>query len=455
MIRRLLIANRGEIAIRIIRACKELGIETVAVYSKADKDSLHVQLADQSICIGPSAAKDSYLNMEMIIQAACSAGCDAIHPGYGFLSENAKFARLVQECDMTFVGPSPELIKMMGDKTQARKKMKEAGIPVVDGCEEALETLDQARAMAQTIGYPVIIKARLGGGGRGMRIAYNQDELENAYTEARQEAKACFENDEVYMERFVENPKHIEVQILADHYGHAIHLYERDCSFQRKNQKMIEEAPCQVLKHDARQELLEKAVKAAIAIGYDSVGTMEFLMDKQNRFYFMEMNTRIQVEHPVTEAITGVDLIKWQIKVASGQHLTLEQSDISCHGVAMECRINAEDVARDFAPNPGTISFMHVPGGNGVRIDSAIFNGATITPYYDSMILKLIVHADNRLECIKKMRACLEETIISDVKTNVEFNYLALYQKEFIEGSYDIGYASLLLQRLKDNGQFI
>ena len=455
MIRRLLIANRGEIAVRIIRACKELGIETVVVYSTADKESLAVQLADQAVCIGPAPAKDSYLNMGLIVQTACSTGCDAVHPGYGFLSENAKFARLVQECDMTFVGPTPKLIQMMGDKTQARKLMKEAGVPVVEGCEDALKSVEDAKNMAESIGYPVIIKARLGGGGRGMRIVYKAEDLENAYTEARQEAKVCFENDEVYMERYVENPKHIEVQILGDHYGHVVHLFERDCSFQRKNQKIIEEAPCTALTRDNREKLLSQAVNAARSIGYDSAGTMEFLMDKQGNFYFMEMNTRIQVEHPVTEAITGVDLIKWQIKIASGQNLTLKQEDIQCHGHAMECRINAEDVAHDFAPSPGPVTFMHVPGGHGVRVDTAVYNGAIISPYYDSMILKLIVSAGNRLECIKKMRASLEETIVSGVKTNIEFNYLTLYQKEFIEGSHDIGYAPILLKRLKENGQFI
>lgn len=455
MIRRLLIANRGEIAVRIIRACKELGIETVVVYSTADKESLAVQLADQAVCIGPAPAKDSYLNMGLIVQTACSTGCDAVHPGYGFLSENAKFARLVQECDMIFVGPNPKLIQMMGDKTQARKLMKEAGVPVVEGCEDALKSVEDAKNMAESIGYPVIIKARLGGGGRGMRIVYKAEDLENAYTEARQEAKVCFENDEVYMERYVENPKHIEVQILGDHYGHVVHLFERDCSFQRKNQKIIEEAPCTALTRDNREKLLSQAVNAARSIGYDSAGTMEFLMDKQGNFYFMEMNTRIQVEHPVTEAITGVDLIKWQIKIASGQHLTLKQEDIQCHGHAMECRINAEDVAHDFAPSPGPVTFMHVPGGHGVRVDTAVYNGSVISPYYDSMILKLIVSAGNRLECIKKMRASLEETIVSGVKTNIEFNYLTLYQKEFIEGSHDIGYAPILLKRLKENGQFI
>lgn len=455
MIRRLLIANRSEIAVRILRACKEMGIESVVAYSQADADSLAVQLADDSICIGPASAKDSYLNMHAILQAACSAGCDAIHPGYGFLSENAKFARLVQECDLTFVGPSFGLIELMGDKTMARTRMKEVGVPVVDGCEDPLVTVQQALDLADSIGYPVIIKARHGGGGRGMRIVWRPEELESAYRQARQEAKACFDNDEVYMERYIQDPKHVEVQLLADHEGHVVHLYERDCSFQRKNQKMIEEAPCSILPEEIRQNLLNDAVKAARAIGYDSVGTMEFLLDREGHYYFMEMNTRIQVEHPVTEAVTGIDLIKWQIKIAAGQKLTLKQEEIPCRGVAMECRINAEDVSRDFAPTPGKITFMHLPGGHGVRVDTAVYCGSTISPYYDSMILKLIVQAPTRLECIKKMRAALEETIIDGVKTNIEFLYLTLYQKEFIEGIHDIGYAPILLERLKKNGQFI
>lgn len=455
MIRRLLIANRGEIAVRIIRACKEMGIESVVVYSEADKNSLAVQLATEAVCIGPARAKDSYLNIPMILQAACSTGCDAVHPGYGFLSENSRFARLVQQCDMIFVGPSPEIIDLMGDKTMARKKMKEAGLPVVEGFDDPIETIEEVKEKAALIGYPVIIKARHGGGGRGMRIVYEEDKLENAYNEARQEAKACFENDEVYMERFVEDPKHIEVQLLGDKHGNVVHLFERDCSYQRKNQKMIEEAPCLSIGEEKRQELLKQAVIAAQSIGYDSAGTMEFLMDKQGRFYFMEMNTRIQVEHPVTEAITGIDLIKMQIKAASGQRLNLRQEDIVCNGYAMECRINAEDVSRDFAPSPGLIQFIHTPGGNGIRVDSAIYNGDVISPYYDSMLLKLIVHAPTRLEGIKKMRSALEETIVDGVVTNVEFLYLSLYQKELIEGSHTIGFAPIVLERLKNNGQFI
>lgn len=455
MIHRLLIANRSEIAVRIIRACKEMGIETVVAYSTEDSESLPVQLADKAVCIGPANAKDSYLDANRIVQAACSTGCDAVHPGYGFLSENAKFARLVQECDMTFVGPDPSIISLMGDKTSARTRMKEAGVPVVEGVEESLDTMEKAQAAAEMIGYPVIIKARHGGGGRGMRIVHKKEELENAYAEARQEALVSFENDEVYMERYVENPRHVEVQIAGDKHGHVVHLFERNCSFQRKNQKMIEEAPCIGLPADVREKLLNDAVKAAASIGYDSLGTMEFLLDEHNRYYFMEMNTRIQVEHPVTEMVTGIDLVKLQIRTAAGMPLPYTQEDIRCEGWAMECRINAEDVARNFAPCPGTIAFMHMPGGNNIRVDSAAYTGWRISPYYDSMIAKIIVHAPTRLEAIRKMRTALEETIIRGVETNIEFLYLALYQKEMIEGTHTIAYAPTLLERLKQNGQFI
>lgn len=455
MIHRLLIANRSEIAVRILRACREMGIETVVVYSTEDRESLAVQLADKAVCIGPAAAKDSYLDMNRIVQAACSAGCDAVHPGYGFLSENSRFARLVQECDMTFVGPSPALISLMGDKTSARRKMKEAGVPVVNGVEDPLETLADAEKAAEEIGYPVIIKARHGGGGRGMRIVRCSDELESAYYEARQESKACFENDEVYMEHYVENPRHVEVQLAGDRHGNVVHLYERNCSFQRKNQKMIEEAPCIGLPADTRSRMLDDAVRAARAIGYDSLGTVEFLLDSSGNYYFMEMNTRVQVEHPVTEMVTGIDLIKLQIRTAAGMPLPFRQKDIRCDGWAMECRINAEDVARNFAPSPGRIEFLHLPGGNNVRVDTAVYPGASISPCYDSLIAKIIVHAPTRLECIKKMRTALEETMIRGVQTNVEFLYLALYQKEIIEGSHTIAYAPVLLERLKENGQFI
>ena len=455
MIHRLLIANRSEIAVRIIRACKEMGIETVVVYSTEDRESLPVQLADQAVCIGPSSARESYLDSNRIVQAACSTGCDAVHPGYGFLSENARFARLVQECDMTFVGPDPSIIALMGDKTNARIRMKEAGVPVVEGVEQSLDTLQEAEEAAEKIGYPVIIKARLGGGGRGMRIAHSKEELEQAYAEARQEALVSFENDEVYMERYVENPRHVEVQIAGDKHGHVVHLFERNCSFQRKNQKMIEEAPCIGLPEDVRKNILEDAVKAAKAIGYDSLGTMEFLLDENNRYYFMEMNTRIQVEHPVTEMVTGIDLVKLQLRIAAGMELPFEQKDIHCDGWAMECRINAEDVKRNFAPSPGTIAFIHMPGGNNVRVDSAAYTGWRVSPYYDSMIAKIIVHAPTRLETIRKMRTALEETIVRGVETNIEFLYLSLYQKEMIEGTHTIAYAPTLLERLKQNGQFI
>lgn len=455
MIHRLLIANRSEIAVRLLRACREMGIETVVVYSTEDRESLAVQLADKAVCIGPAAARDSYLDMNRIVQAACSTGCDAVHPGYGFLSESSRFARLVQECDMTFVGPSPSLIALMGDKTSARRKMKEAGVPVVDGVEDPLETFEEAREAADSIGYPVIIKARHGGGGRGMRIVHTPGELESAYYEARQESKACFENDEVYMEHYVENPRHVEVQLAGDRHGHVVHLFERNCSFQRKNQKMIEESPCIGLSSGTREKMLKDAVRAAKAIGYDSLGTMEFLLDSEGHYYFMEMNTRVQVEHPVTEMVTGIDLIKLQIRTAAGMPLPFQQKDIRCDGWAMECRINAEDVARNFAPSPGTIEFLHLPGGNNVRVDTAVYPGSRISPCYDSLIAKIIVHAPTRLECIKKMRTALEETMIRGVQTNLEFLYLALYQKEMIEGSHTISYAQVLLERLKANGQFI
>ena len=388
MIEKLLIANRGEIAVRIIRTCKEMGIQTVAVYSTADRQSLHVQLADESVCIGGPLANDSYLNMNAIIQAACNTGCDAIHPGFGFLSENSQFARLVIQCGLIWVGPSPDIIDMLGNKSAARKMMKEAGVPVIPGSKEVVETVEQGKDIASRIGYPVMIKASNGGGGRGMRVVCNEEEFETQYTNAKAEAKACFGDDDVYLEKLIENPKHIEVQVIGDQHGNVIHLYERDCSFQRRHQKMIEEAPCHILKKDVRQHLFEDALKACRHVGYNSVGTIEFLLDKHGNYYFMEMNTRIQVEHPITEMICGVDLIKLQLKVAEGLKLPYRQEDIHQNGYALECRINAEDMNRDFAPTPGKITFMHLPGGRGVRVDSAMYSGCEISPYYDSMIFK-------------------------------------------------------------------
>ncbi|RGD73017.1 acetyl-CoA carboxylase biotin carboxylase subunit [Anaerofustis stercorihominis] len=456
MIKKVLIVNRGEIAVRIIRTCKEMGIKTVAVYSTADKDSLHVQIADEAVCIGPAKVNDSYLNMSNIIEAACSSGADAVHPGFGFLSENPKFARLVIGCGLIFIGPNPDVIEKLGNKSEARKMMIEAGVPVVPGSKEIIKTADEGIKLTKEISYPVIIKASNGGGGRGMRIVRSEEEFEDNFNNAVSEAKACFGDSDVYLEKYIENPKHIEIQLLGDKHGNVIHLFERDCSFQRRNQKLIEEAPCHVLDDNIRKSMITDAVKACRHVGYDSVGTIEFLLDKSGKYYFMEMNTRIQVEHPISEMISGVDIVKHQIKVAGGQKLSLKQEDIKCNGYAMECRINAEDMERDFAPSPGKIKFLHLPGGRGIRIDSAVYTGYEITPYYDSMILKLITFAPTRLECIKKMRVALEELIIDGVKTNIEFHYLTLHNKTFIEGNYDTGFFDRFIKELEEqSGELI
>ncbi|WP_294466804.1 acetyl-CoA carboxylase biotin carboxylase subunit [uncultured Anaerofustis sp.] len=456
MIKKVLIANRGEIAVRIIRTCKEMGIKTVAVYSTADKDSLHVQIADEAVCIGPAKANDSYLNMSNIIEAACSVGADAVHPGFGFLSENPKFARLVIGCGLIFIGPNPDVIEKLGNKSEARKMMIEAGVPVVPGSKEIIKSAEEGIKLAKEISYPVIIKASNGGGGRGMRIVQSEDEFEDNFNNAVSEAKACFGDSDVYLEKYIENPKHIEIQLLGDKHGNVIHLFERDCSFQRRNQKLIEEAPCHVLDDKIRKSMIADAIKACRHVGYDSVGTIEFLLDKSGKYYFMEMNTRIQVEHPISEMISGVDIVKHQIKVAGGQKLSLRQEYIKCNGYAMECRINAEDMERDFAPSPGKIKFLHLPGGRGIRIDSAVYTGYEIPPYYDSMILKLITFAPTRLECIKKMRVALEELIIDGVKTNIEFHYLTLHNKTFIEGNYDTGFFDRFIKELEEqSGELI
>ncbi|MCO8193952.1 acetyl-CoA carboxylase biotin carboxylase subunit [Anaerofustis sp. NSJ-163] len=456
MIKKILIANRGEIAVRIIRTCKEMGIKTVSVYSTADKDALHVQIADEAVCIGSPKAMDSYLNMSNIIEAACQTGCDAIHPGFGFLSENPRFARLVIGCGLIFIGPNPETIEKLGNKSEARKIMIEAGVPVVPGSKEIIKDVDEGKKLANDITYPVIIKASNGGGGRGMRIVRKEEEFEDAFNAATSEAKACFGDSDVYIEKYIEKPKHIEIQLIADKHGNVIHLFERDCSFQRRNQKLIEEAPCHMLKDDIRQSMINDAIKACKYVGYDSVGTIEFLLDKSGKYYFMEMNTRIQVEHPISEMISGVDIVKQQIKVAGGQKLTLKQEDIKQNGYALECRINAEDVERNFAPSGGKINFLHIPGGRGIRVDSAVYTGYEIPPFYDSMILKLITFAPTRLECIKKMRVALEELIIDGVKTNIEFHYLVLHNKTFIEGKYDTGFFEEFIKELEEqSGELI
>ena len=423
MIHKILIANRGEIAVRIIRACRELGIQSVAVYSEADKDALHAQLADEAVCIGPAASKDSYLNMENIISATINTGAEAIHPGFGFLSENQKFAKLCEECNITFIGPSSEIIRKMGNKTEARNTMIEAGVTVIPGWNANIESVEEGKEIAAKLGYPVIVKAALGGGGKGMRVAMNEEEFENAYLTARKEAGAAFGDDSVYMEHFIEHPRHVEVQILADSYGNVVHLGERDCSIQRNHQKFIEEAPCKAISEELRKRMGEQAVKAAKAVGYENAGTIEFLLENEKDFYFMEMNTRIQVEHPVTEWITGVDLIKEQIKIASGEKLDFTQEEVKLEGHSIECRINAENPEKNFRPSPGKIENLYLPGGKGIRMDTAIYSGYEIPPYYDSMIAKLIVHGTTREEALRKMRSALGEVIIEGIDTNVDYLY--------------------------------
>jgi len=436
MIRKLLVANRGEIAVRIIRTCKEMGITTVAVHSVGDKEALHVNLADESICIGPDNPLKSYLNMNNIIQAACSSGCDAIHPGFGFLSENPKFAKLVEECGLIFVGPNHELISMLGDKNEARLQMGIIGVPVIPGSKDVIETAEIGLQEAEKIGYPVIIKASSGGGGKGMRIVWNSSDFVENYNTAK-------------------SPKHIEVQLLGDMFGNVIHLYERDCSMQRKNQKILEEAPCHVLDNIIREKLIKDAVKICKHLKYYSAGTIEFLVDKSGNYYFMEMNTRIQVEHPITEMITGVDIVRQQIRIASGLKLNIKQEDVKINGYAIECRITAEDTKNNFAPSPGKIKFLNVPCGNGVRIETAVYNGYTIPPFYDSMIMKVITYAPTRLACIKKMRATLEELFVDGVKTNIEFQYLLLHSAKFISGRYDTSYVANYIKELSENAEFI
>lgn len=438
MIKKVLIANRGEIAVRIIRACREMGIETVAVYSEADKEALHTQLADEAVCIGPAPSAESYLSMERIISATIVSGADAIHPGFGFLSENSKFAELCEQCHITFIGPGSEVIARLGNKQEARNTMVNAGVPVIPGSSEPIYDAVTGAREADRIGYPVIVKAALGGGGKGMRVADTPEEFENSFRTAQKEAQMAFGDNTMYIEHFVRHPRHIEFQILADSMGNVIHLGERDCSIQRNHQKMIEESPCTAISEELRQKMGEAAVKAAKAAGYVNAGTIEFLLEKNNQFYFMEMNTRIQVEHPVTEWVTGVDLIKEQIRIASGEPLSLKQEDVHLTGHAIECRINAENPEKGFRPSPGTITDMYLPGGKGIRIDSAIYSGYTIPPYYDSMIAKLIVWAKNRNEAIRKMQSALGEIIIEGIDTNVDYQYEILNHPDYLAGNIDI-----------------
>ena len=435
MFQKLLIANRGEIAVRIIRACREMGIKTVAVYSQADADALHTQLADESICIGKAEAKDSYLNMERILSATIASAADAIHPGFGFLSENSKFAALCEKCNIAFIGPSARTIEETGNKSEARNAMVRAGVPVIPGTKEPIFTAEAGRKFADEIGYPVMIKAALGGGGKGMRVVRNSEEFEKNFQNAQREAENGFGDNSMYIEKYIEHPKHIEFQILADNEGNTIHLGERDCSVQRRHQKMIEESPCTALDEDLREQMGAMAVRAAKAVGYRNAGTVEFLLDSHRQFYFMEINTRIQVEHGVTELVTGIDLVKEQIRIAAGEKLGLRQSDIHLTGHAMEVRINAENPDKNFAPCPGTIQELHIPGGNGVRIDTAVYPGYIIPPYYDSMIMKVMVYDKDRESALKKMRSTLGEVIIEGVTTNLDFQYEILKNKEFESGA--------------------
>ncbi len=440
MFKKVLIANRGEIAVRVIRACRELGIHTVAVYSTADKNALHAKIADEAVCIGPAQSKDSYLNMKAIISACEVTGADAVHPGFGFLSENPTFARMCAKCGIKFIGPYPESIEMLGDKAQAKETMKNAGVPVIEGSDGAVNNIDYAYDLAGKIGYPVMVKASAGGGGRGIRIVNDETELESQITAAKQEAMACFGNDEIYIEKFIQNPKHIEIQILADEHGNVIHLGERDCSMQRRNQKVLEETPSPIMTAELREKMGKSAVAAAKACGYVNAGTIEFLVDKNLNYYFMEMNTRIQVEHPITEAVTGVDLVKQQLLIAMGEKLEYKQEDIQVKGHAIECRINAENPRLNFRPSPGVIKSLHTPGGMGIRIDSAVYQGYEISPYYDSMIGKLIVYGANRDEAIAKMKWALSEFIVDGVCTNIDFQLGLIRCDGFLRGDYDNGY---------------
>ena len=436
MFYKVLIANRGEIALRIIRACKELGIKTVAVYSTADAHSLHVKLADESVCIGPPPSIQSYLNINAIISAAELTDAEAIHPGYGFLSENAAFAEICENCDITFIGPTAESMRIMGDKISARQAVIKEGVPILPGTKEGVHDVTEAVKIARQIGFPVIIKATAGGGGRGMKIVHSPATLPNAFATARAEAQAGFGNSEVYIEKYCENPRHVEIQIMADKHGNVIHLGERDCSIQRRHQKIIEEAPSTVSTPELRAAMGDAAVRAAKAVNYNSVGTMEFLLDKDNNFYFMEMNTRVQVEHPVTEMVTGVDIVREQIRSAAGIPLRYIQDNIKISGHAIECRINAEDPLK-FTPSPGKITSYHTPGGLGVRVDSFVYDQYTVLPHYDSLIAKLIVHAETREDAIKRMARALDEYIIEGIKTTIPFHKRIMASKAFIEGDID------------------
>ncbi len=437
---KILIANRGEIAVRIIRACKEMNIKTVAVYSEADKDAMHTRLADEAICIGPASSNQSYLNIKNIIEAAYITGSDSIHPGFGFLSENARFAQICEESNIKFIGPKSDVIELLGNKSNAKEMMKKAGVPVIPGSDGSIKSLDEAIKISEKIGYPVMLKAAAGGGGKGIRIANNREELEANYNIVKQEAKISFNDDEIYIEKFVKNPRHIEVQLLADEHGNVVHLGERDCTIQRKHQKVIEETPSNAIDEKLRNKMGMAAIKAAKAAGYTSCGTVEFLVDSDKNFYFMEMNTRIQVEHPITEMRTGIDIVKTQIRIAAGEELKFKQKEIEFRGHSIECRINAENPDKNFMPCPGKIEEINLPGGNGIRVDTAIYSGYTIPPNYDSMIAKIIVHGTNRNEAIAKMKRSLEELVIEGVCTNRDFLLDIIRNLNFIRGKFDTSF---------------
>jgi len=440
MKRKILVANRGEIAVRIIRAAKELGIDTVAIYSKADANSLHVKLADEAVCVGGHRSIESYLNMNHVLSAAIATGCDAIHPGYGFLSENHVFVEMVESCGIKFIGPTSDTIKKIGDKATAKMIAKAAHVPVVEGSDGVVKSLDEGLSIAKHIGYPVMIKASSGGGGKGITIVYNPKEFRDSFNKTALEAKNNFGDDALYVEKFIENPRHIEIQVISDHHGHYVHLYERDCSMQRRNQKMIEETPSPFINEMLRRKMGQTAIRLAKAIDYRNAGTIEFLVDKNQNFYFIEMNTRIQVEHPITEMVTGVDLVKEQIRIGYDHVLSFEQKDIKVRGHSIECRINAENPMNKFLPTPGLIKNIIFPGGNGVRLDTHIFPDYEVPPFYDSMLAKLIVHAPTRLEAIKKMRVALEQFVIEGIMTNIEYQYLIMHHTDFIKGQYDTGF---------------
>jgi acetyl-CoA carboxylase biotin carboxylase subunit len=446
MIKKILIANRGEIALRIIRTCKELGIKTVSIYSEADKDSLHVKFADEAVCIGAPPSRESYLNIPRIIATAEITNSDAIHPGYGFLAENAEFAEICQDSNLIFIGPKPEMINSMGNKSFAKDTMKKAGVPVVPGSEGIVKSVSEAKKIAKEIGLPVMLKASAGGGGKGMRIVRNIDELENAFLSAKTEAANAFGNDDIYMEKFVENPRHIEIQILGDSYGNIIHLGERDCTIQRRHQKLIEESPSPFINKELRDQMGEAAIRGASSVSYLGAGTVEFLVDKNKNFYFMEMNTRIQVEHPVTEEVTGVDLIKEQINIANGEKISSRKLKLNYHSI--ECRINAEDPGKNFRPSPGKITAFHVPGGHGVRVDTHCYSDYTIPPYYDSMIGKLITVAPTRKEAINKMSRALDEFIIEGINTTIPFHQMIMNNEKFNKNDFDTGFVDNLLNNL-------